>query len=145
MLVCVRACPVLVACLSHAMIKTGCAIERAHTGALSRAVIITRPEHKISKYAADFRWQLGSLVLRSYPPPPHVNIISAPFWDSKSYAQHTVFSHRCIPTFLSKDIHFLQNTQRKGNIPHKNASSPTTRPRQPMTNKTLYLSILESL
>jgi hypothetical protein len=44
------------------MIITGCVIELAHS-VLSRAMIITRPVHKVSKYAADFR---GLLVVLCY-------------------------------------------------------------------------------
>jgi hypothetical protein len=49
-------------CLSRAMIITGCAIELEHS-VLSRAMIITRPAHKVSKYAADF---CGLLVVSCY-------------------------------------------------------------------------------
>jgi hypothetical protein len=52
------------------MIITGCAIELAHS-VLSRAMIITRPAHKISKYAADFR---GQLVASCYDHTLPVNI-----------------------------------------------------------------------
>jgi hypothetical protein len=67
MLVCVRAYPV------HAMIITGCAIDVAHS-VLSRAMIITRPAHNISKYyAAHFHGQLlhslaRATIISKYPP-----------------------------------------------------------------------------
>jgi hypothetical protein len=60
-------------CLSvrvPSMIITGCAIELVHS-VLSHAIIITRPAHNISKYAADFR---GQLVVSCYDHTLPVNI-----------------------------------------------------------------------